>query len=414
MYLLASMADLGIGLLNMHYLRKFGQEVPEILAADLKKEHLTKSSAYGIDNNRFATVRAVVGKILFLSIILSGLLPWFAESLKGLGVVASGLIFFGALSLIMAFIEIPFDCYRIFVIEENYGFNTRTLKTWFLDLLKGGVIGLILGGLFLSGILCVALYGGRAWWFLAWTIYLFFQMMVTILYPSVIAPLFNTFSTIEDVDLREKIEQLTKKEGIPLSGIYQIDASRRSRHTNAYFCGLGKAKRIVLFDSLLESHGADEIMAVLSHEIGHMKRHHLWKQLALTGMTSCLLLFLASKIMAWEGLYQSFVFSGMPLYAGLFLVAILWEPVSFFVSPMAMFVSRRFERQADAYAREILGTPTPLIQALKRLARENLSNLFPHPLHVLFKASHPPIIQRIRDLETGLASSDNRMKMRVI
>ena len=131
-------------------------------------------------------------------------------------------------------------------------------------------------------------------------------------------------------------------------------------------------------------------------------------------MTSCLLLFLASKIMAWEVLYQSFGFSGMPLYAGLFLVGILWEPVSCFISPIAMAVSRRFERQADAYAREILGTPTPLVQALKKLARENLSNPLPHPLHVLFKASHPPIIQRIRDLETRDAPSTDKMKMRVI
>ena len=399
LYLLSSLTDLGIDFLNMGYLRKFGQKVPEIFASDISEEDLVKTNAYTIDNNRFSLIKAIVSKIFFLFIMLSGLLPWFAESLNGLYFVVAGLIFFAVLSLVMVIVEIPFDYYRIFVIEENYGFNTRTLKTWFLDLLKGGLVGLLLGGLLLSGILSMVRYGGSAWWIPAWAVFLFFQIMVTILYPSVIAPLFNTFSAIENVALREKIEALAKMEGIPLKGIYQIDASRRSRHTNAYFSGLGKAKRIVLFDSLLESHGADEIMAVLSHEIGHLKKHHIWKQLALTGMTSCLLLFLASKMMAWEMLYRSFGFSGTPLYAGLFLVGILWEPVSFFISPIAMVVSRKFEKQADAYALGVLGTPTPLIQALKRLARDNLSNLLPHPLYVLFNASHPPIITRIQDLQ---------------
>ena len=177
-----------------------------------------------------------------------------------------------------------------------------------------------------------------------------------------------------------------------------MDATKRSRHTNAYFSGLGKAKRIVLFDSLVQSHETDEIIAVLAHEMGHLKKNHFKKQNATIGLISILLFYLSSKMINWEAMFSSFGFSVMPAYAGLFLVGVLWEPIGFFLSPIGMAISRKFEREADNYSLKLLKTADPLINALKKIAKENLSNLRPHPLYVWFNYSHPPLLERIERL----------------
>lgn len=178
-----------------------------------------------------------------------------------------------------------------------------------------------------------------------------------------------------------------------------MDATRRTRHTNAYFSGLGRAKRIVLFDSLIQSHSQDEILAILAHEVGHLKKNHIKKQLIIIAFVSLLLFFMASKLLTWNVIYESFGFSNMPCYVGLFLVGILWEPVNFFISPIGMAISRRFEREADFYSLGIVKTAKPLTTALKKMAKENLSNLRPHPIYVCFNYSHPPLLQRIEYLE---------------
>jgi STE24 endopeptidase len=224
-------------------------------------------------------------------------------------------------------------------------------------------------------------------------------LLMTVLYPTVIAPIFNKFTPIADPELIFRIEGLAKMEGLEIRGIYQMDATKRSRHTNAYFSGLGKAKRIVLFDSLIQSHDVDEIMAVLAHEIGHLKKNHIKKQLALSSVVSVLLFYLASKMITWDLMFESFGFSIMPAYAGLFLVGIMWEPVSFFLGPAGMALSRRFEREADLYSLRIINDSGPLVRALKKIAKDNLSNLQPHPLYVWLNYSHPPLLERIRDLE---------------
>jgi STE24 endopeptidase len=243
-------------------------------------------------------------------------------------------------------------------------------------------------------------YTGRNWWIWAWAVFLCFQLLMTILYPTVIAPFFNKFTPLEKSDLKADIEQLVKKEGFKIEGVYQMDATRRTRHTNAYFSGLGKAKRIVLFDSLVHSHSREEILSILAHEIGHLKNNHIKKQLVIAGLVSLLLFFAASKLITSRVMYESFGFSNTASYVGLFLAGILWEPVSFFLSPIGMAISRRFEREADVYSVGILKRTKPLSEALKKMAKENLSNLRPHPLYVLFNYSHPPLMERIEFLET--------------
>jgi STE24 endopeptidase len=311
----------------------------------------------------------------------------------------AGLIFFAVIGLAEVLMGLPFDYYHSFVLEETYGFNTKTLKIWLSDLAKSMVVLIILGTFLLSTLLLMVAHAGPSWWIWAWIIFSVFQLMMTILYPTVIAPLFNRFTWLEDSELKDRIERLAKTEGLTIHGIYQMDASKRTRHTNAYFSGMGKAKRIVLFDSLIRSHSQDEILAILAHEIGHLKKNHIKKQFILVSLVSLFLFFLASKLLTWEVMYHSFGFSNLPCYVGLFLVGILWEPVSFFVSPMGMAISRKFEREADFYSLGILKTAKPLSTALKKMAKENLSNLTPHPLYVCFNYSHPPLLERIEYLE---------------
>ena len=202
-----------------------------------------------------------------------------------------------------------------------------------------------------------------------------------------------------DSDIKTGIEKLAKGEGLSVEGIYQMDATKRTRHTNAYLSGLGRAKRIVLFDSLIQSHSHEEILAILAHEIGHLKKNHIKKQLAIVSFASLFLFYLASKLLIWDVMYASFGFSKMPQYVGLFLVSVLWGPLSFFLSPIGMAISRRFEREADCYSTGVLKTAKPLSMALKKMAKENLSNLTPHPIYVRFNYSHPPLLERVEYLD---------------
>ena len=407
-YLVSFALSLAVDLINFKYLKKHGQKVPVAFEGIIDEQELKKISLYTTDNIRFQLVQASAGKILFLFIILSGILPWFAVSLSQVNFLLAGLIFFAALGFVAATIGLPFDYYHSFVVEDRYGFNTKTIKIWFSDLLKSMLVTIVVGTFLLSAILLMLRYAGKTWWIWAWAVLLGFQLLMTILYPTVIAPLFNKFTLLEDSDLKDGIEKLAEREDLNVEGIFQMDATKRTRHTNAYFSGLGKAKRIVLFDSLIQSHSKDEILAILAHEIGHLKKNHIKKHLAVISLVSLLLFYMASKLLTWNAMYESFGFSNMPLYVGLFLVGILWEPLSYFLSPMGMAISRRFEREADFYSLGVLKTARHLSTALKKMARENLSNLRPHHLYVWFNYSHPPLLERIKYLEASEKSGVSR------
>jgi STE24 endopeptidase len=214
-----------------------------------------------------------------------------------------------------------------------------------------------------------------------------------------IAPLFNKFEPIKDEALREKINALLNKAGLKAKGIYQVDEGKRSKHTNAYFTGIGKTKRIVLYDTLLSSHTPEEIVAVLAHEIGHWKKKHILKQLSFMIVASLILLYCVYLIVNWQALYNAFGLNYQPVYAGLFLVSLYFGAAGFFLSPIGAAITRRYEREADRMAFELTGTALPMINALKRLAKDNLTNLHPHPFYVWFYYSHPPLIERIEYLQ---------------
>jgi STE24 endopeptidase len=268
-----------------------------------------------------------------------------------------------------------------------------------MDLLKGFLISAVLGGFLLGLFLSLILRGGRAWWFWAWMIVGIFELLMIWLYPVLLAPLFNKFEPVQNQELIQRIRNLMVKAGLRAKGVFQMDASKRSRHTNAYFTGLGKSKRIVLFDTLLQSHSSDEIEAVLAHEVGHWKRKHVLKHLVAAEALSLAGFFLLSRLLHWQLLYETFGFRDLIPYAGLFLAGVLFSPLGFFARPLESFFSRKFEREADDFVLRLLPSGEPLADALKRLSLDNLSNLRPHPLYAWFYYSHPPIVERILRLK---------------
>jgi STE24 endopeptidase len=391
--------ELWLEWINAGYMKNSAGRIPVMLQDMVDEAKLRKMVAYNLDHTEAGIFYGITGKIVFLFIILSGILPWLANRIENMNFIPAGLIFFAFPALIESIIHLPFDYYQIFVIEERYGFNTRHLKIWISDFLKSLAVGTIVGGCLLCLVFIVIQKSGNRWWFWSWLVFLGFQFVMIILYPKIIAPLFNKFRPIENQVLAEKIQELVIREGLKVEGIFQMDAGKRSRHTNAYFSGFGKTKRIVLFDTLLASHTEDEIIAVLAHEIGHLKNGHIRKQFIGIGLISFVLFFLISRLLNWEVMYYSLGFNKNPVYVGLFLISILWSPFGILINPFFLNILRKFEREADEYAHALLKTSAPLIRALKKMAVDNLSNINPHPLYVIFHYSHPAIMDRIAYLE---------------
>ncbi|HNQ86242.1 MAG TPA: M48 family metallopeptidase [Deltaproteobacteria bacterium] len=392
---------LGLRWLNVRHLKARGHLVPEVFRDQIEPETLSRMRDYTVATSSLGSLEMLVDELAVLVLILSGFLPFLAGTglLSGLHPVAAGLLFILACSLLLGLLEIPFDLYGTFVIERRFGFSTITPALWLKDLAKTFALSCIIMGSVLAVFLALLYSLPRMWWLPAWVCFVAFQLTLTWLYPSVIAPLFNRFEPVQDESLRGRIDTLLERAGFHLKGLFKMDASTRSRHSNAYFTGIGRSKRIVLFDTLLNTHSAEEISAVLAHELGHLTKGHIRKQLAASIIVSLLVLYAASKLLAWPHLYETFGFEGPVPYAGLFLLSLVARPFTFFFVPAGSMISRWFERQADVYAWQLTGTTTPLVQALKRLARENLANLHPHPFYAWFYYSHPPLVDRIETLQ---------------
>jgi STE24 endopeptidase len=386
--------------LNLQHLRQKGHAVPALFQDIIDPETFRRISDYTVESSGLALVNTLFQQAVSLAILLSGFLPGLAgliESLE-LGVIAGGLVFFATLSAVRVLLRLPFELYDAFVVEERYGFNAMTVGIWLADLIKGLVVRAILGSLFLGLFMILVVYGGRLWWCWAWIVLGALELFLLWLFPLVITPLFNKFEPIQNKPLEERIESLLSKVGLRIKGLFQMDASKRSKHTNAYFTGLGRTKRIVLFDTLLKSHTEDEILAVLAHEAGHWKKKHLLKQLVPMEGVSLLGLYLGSRLLEWPLLYRTFGFETPVLYGGLVLIGALFSPLSYFAQPLEAAMSRRFEREADDFSVELVGKGDDLWNALKRLASDNLSNLLPHPLYAWFYYSHPPLEERLSRL----------------
>jgi STE24 endopeptidase len=387
--------------LNISYLRQHGETIPEIFKDAIDPEKLKRIHAYTVDSDHFQLLATLVNQGIFLAILLSGFLPWLVRtiSLWKYGPILSGLIFFAVLSMFANLLRIPFNLYETFVIEERYGFNVMNFKMWVSDLLKSLVILIILGGLLLGLLLALVIHGGNIWWVWAWMVVGGFELILLWLFPVVILPLFNKFDPIENKGLEDGIRKLIGKVGLRAKGIFKMDASKRSKHTNAFFVGIGRTKRIVLFDTLLASHTEEEILAVLAHEAGHWKRKHIFRMLVLIEVLSFISFYAVSKFLDWSFLYQTFGFQESIVYVGLFLIGTFISLLGYFAQPLESAVSRKFEREADDFALKLMKTAEPMRSALKRLAADNLANLNPHPLYAWFYYSHPPLVERIERLK---------------
>ncbi len=397
LYIMRAALQYYLNRLNIFHLRTHGAEVPPVFQEFVDQEKLKKISAYNIESANFSLRESLLSQIFWLGILLSGFLPWLVANISSwkLSSPNAGLIFWAILGVISTFWQIPFNLYENFVIEVKYGFNTKTFKLWLADFFKSLLLSFILGGVLLYLLLSLIIYGGNLWWFWAWLILGLVELLIIFLYPVLIAPWFNKFTPISDEELKSAIANLLAKAGLKAKGILQMDASKRSRHTNAYFTGLGKSKRIILFDTLLQAHPKEEILAILAHEIGHWKKGHLLKQLILTELFSLIGIYLAAKLIAWPILYQTFGFSETIPYVGLLLVGALASPLGYFLHPLGAAISRKYEREADAFSCQILGRKEALVNALKRLGVDNLSNLNPQPIFAWFYYSHPPLLERI-------------------
>ncbi|HNY50864.1 MAG TPA: M48 family metallopeptidase [Smithella sp.] len=386
--------------INIRHLREQGKVIPPVFYGVIDEATLAKMVDYTYDNSRLETKEDLTEDILELAIVFL-LLPVLVGIIAGLQyhIIWQALIFFGILALIGGVVGMSFDIYHTFVLEKKYGFSTITWKLWLTDLLKSVMISAVLMGILLSAFMAFILYLPKSWWFWAWIFFTVFEILLLWLFPVVIAPLFNKYEPIKDEVLKEKITALLAKVGLKAKGIFQVDEGKRSKHTNAYFTGIGKTKRIVLFDTLLASHSQEEILAVLAHEIGHWKKKHIMKQLILMIAASFVGFYLVYLLVNWPPLYGAFGLQQTPVYAGLLLVSIYFSCIGFFFSPLGALISRRYEREADKMATELVGTSEPMINALKRLAKDNLSNLHPHPWYVWFYYSHPPLLERIEYLK---------------
>ncbi len=398
---LRSLFQLSLNRLNISHLRRHGKRVPGIFQGWVDGEKLARISAYTADCSNFSIVVTLFDQALLLAILLSGFLPWLSGTISRWqpGFIVQGLAFFAVLAIISHLPHIPFGLYGTFVIEDRYGFNTRTLKLWFSDWVKSTAISTILSFFLLWLLLTLVYRGGTTWWVWAWMMIGAFELVMLWLYPVIIAPLFNKFEPISDEELKDRIVSLMKKAGLRVKGVLQMDAGKRSKHTNAYFTGIGRTKRIVLFDTLLGSHPEEEIISVLAHEAGHWRSKHVLKQLIVMEVLSLVGLYIVATLLNWPFMYHTFGFGEPVAYVGLFLVGALISPVGYFLRPLGSALSRRFERQADDAAVALTGTAKPMGEALKRLAAENLANLVPHPLYAWFYYSHPPPVERISRLE---------------
>jgi STE24 endopeptidase len=386
--------------LNMSNLKARGKVIPAVFAGEIDEATLGKIVDYTYDNSRMATKEDLFGDVADLAVLFL-LVPSIVDRLAvpNIHIIVQALIFFGVLAAIGGIVDLPFQLYETFVLERKYGFSTITWKVWTVDLVKSVVLSVILGGIMISAFMAFISYLPKSWWFWGWIFFTLFELVLLWLYPVLIAPLFNRYEPVKDESLKEKIFALLDKVGLAAKGIYQVDAGKRSRHTNAYFTGIGRTKRIVLFDTLLASHSHDEIISVLAHEIGHWKKKHIVKQLIFAIGAALAVLYLAYSVLPWPVLYSAFRLGHTPVYAGLFLVSIYLGALKFFLSPLAAALMRKYEREADAMAFQLTGNPQPMINALKRLAKDNLSNLYPHPFYVWFYYSHPPLLERIEYLQ---------------
>jgi len=380
--------------LNIKYLKT---DLPKEFDGYYDAEKYKKAQNYLKENTRFGAISHTIFILITIAFILMGgfnFIDRFVRSF-GLGYIPTGLIFAGIILLASQILHIPFSIYHTFVIEEKYGFNKTTAKTFIIDIIKGWLLALIIGGIIFSVILWLFNTTGNLAWLYCWIAITLFQIFLLFISPVVIMPLFNKFIPLEDGELKTAIENYAQTENFKMKGVFKMDGSKRSAKTNAFFTGFGKFRRIVLFDTLIAKHTVDELVSVLAHEMGHYKKKHILKFIVASIITNGLMFFILSLFINNRGLFDAFRMENISIYASLFFFGFLYTPINLILSIFHNIFSRKYEYEADRYAVTTYKKPESMIIALKKLSVDNLSNLTPHPLKVFIEYSHPPVLNRI-------------------
>ncbi|MCF6279555.1 MAG: M48 family metallopeptidase [Flavobacteriaceae bacterium] len=379
--------------------KHFDDILPNEVADVYEKEEYLKSQSYKKENFKFNSVTSLFSiSLTLLFFFFDGfkIVDNYARNISENPIIIA-LIFFGIIMLASDILTTPFAYYKTFVIEEKFGFNKSTKKLFWLDKIKGWLMSIIIGGLILSLIIWFYQTTGKNFWLYAWAFVAVFTLFMNMFYSTLIVPLFNKQTPLECGELKTEIEKFAKKSDFKLDKIFVIDGSKRSTKANAYFAGFGKTKRIVLYDTLINDLTTDEIVAVLAHEVGHYKRKHIIFNLASSILLTGLTLFILSLFIDSQLLSQALGVSISSFHIGLIAFGILYTPISEVTSLFMNYVSRKFEYQADNYAKEHFGAE-PLISSLKKLSKNSLSNLTPHKTYVFMHYSHPTLRERIVNL----------------
>jgi len=390
----------GLAVRNVQHADRLVEQKQAWLAETLGVDDTDEIRSYHRLTTAFSELQSWVGLSALLAVLYAGGLTWSVDVLAATGwsTVTQGMVFFVGLVVAAQLFSIPFSVVSTFGIEEIFAFNKQTptlfVRDQLLTLAISVVFTIVLGGAIVAFITVLP----TLWPLAAWLLFVGFSLVMQILYPRVIAPLFNDFKPVESGELREAVDDVFERAGFSTSDIYTMDASKRSSQLNAYFIGFGKTKRVVLFDTLVDSMAIPELQGVLAHELAHWNKAHIWKQFAASALRMGVVFGILGVLVAWEPLYAAFGIPETATYAGLLLGVLVVGPLLQFTAPLSNRLSLKHEREADAYAAEVMG-PQPMVEALARLATENLANPFPHPWYATFHYSHPPIPERIRLLE---------------
>ena len=375
--------------------------LPNEFVGYYNEEKYKKSQNYLKDRTKLSTVSSTVIMVIeILFILFAGFnyVDTFARSFN-LGEIGSGLIFVAVLFLLLNAIKIPFWAYNTFVIEERYGFNKTTVKTFVLDLIKQLILISLIGlPIFALVIWFFIKFSTYAWLYVAITIILV-ELLITFIAPVFIMPLFNKYVPLEDGELKTELEKYAKEQNFKMKGLYKMDGSKRSTKTNAFFTGFGKFRRIVLFDTLIQKHTVEELVSVLAHEMGHYKKGHINKFMIMSFINTFLMFFILSFFVGNQQLFEAFSMQHISVYAALIFFIFLYTPISMVLSIVQNVISRKYEYEADRYSVTTYKNPNAMIQALKKLSVDNLTNLTPHKFKVFVEYSHPPVLDRIKAIK---------------
>ncbi len=383
--------------LNLRAQRK---DIPDEIASFYNKESYLKSLAYHREQTYFSFLTSAFSLGLSLLMLFFGGFGWLDSLLRNYvhSEIPLALAFFGILAVASDLITLPFQWHSVFVIEEKYGFNKTTVKTFFIDKIKGYLLGAIIGGLLLSVLIYLIEKIGPGFWIWFAVIASGFILLANLFYTSLILPLFNKLTPLPEGDLKNAIEDFSKKVNFPLDNIFVMDGSKRSKKANAFFAGIGKKKKIVLFDTLIANHTNEELVAVLAHEVGHFKKKHIIFGYVLSVIQIFFTLWVLSLMVFSANISLALGGTQTAIHLNLIAFTILFSPISGITGLLMSLYSRRNEFEADSYAKEAFDGKA-LANALKKLSADSLSDLYPHPAYVFFHYSHPPLLQRLAALK---------------